>query len=218
MSIGCRHLGFHMEKIDFEWSRCLDGYRLRRSGIESASARFGRYRPLETPALFAEFAKDTPASADGMLEFCNRYGLLGGGRPDIPRHPGAPIFESVALDVLLNHHAAMRRALNLFERGNKAELIRRCNADGLAGARIELHQDPKGILGWFLVPADLIRAMWMQFAMHACSDAHLFGCEQCGKLFSVGTGTGRRSTAKYCSNACKVAAFKARKHGRTNHA
>jgi hypothetical protein len=155
-----------------------------------------------------------------MLRFCNQFGLLGGGRPDIPRHRGnsLPTFESVVFDDLLRHHAVMRRALNLFERGNATELIKRCNADGLAGARIELRQGPNGKLGWFLVPPDLIRAMWIQFAMHACSEAHLFGCEHCGKPFRVGTGTGRRSTAKYCSNACKVAAFKARKQGRTDNA
>jgi hypothetical protein len=211
-----------MELIDFEWQRCLDGYRVVRSHVESASKRFERNRPLETPALFAKFAKDTSASAEGMLEFCNQFGLLGGGRPDIPRHirgsNSLTTYESARLDDLLLHHATMRRAFYLFERGNASELIRRCNADGLAGARIEFRQGPNGKLDWFVVPADLIRAMWMQFAMHACSEAHLFGCERCGKPFRVGTGTGRRSTAKYCSNACKVAAFKARRQGRTDNA
>src|SRR5260370_274206 len=132
-----------------------------------------------------------------------RLGLIGGGRADVPRN-GRPTYEAVILDDLLAHHAKMRRALNLFERGDASELTRRCNAEGLAGARIELRHDTNGKLGLFLVPFDLIRAMWMQFAQHACSDARLFRCEHCGKPFRVGTGTGRRSTPKYCSNACTV--------------
>lgn len=39
-------------------------------------------------------------------------------------------------------------------------------------------------------------------------------CERCGVAFEVGFGTGRRSTSKFCSNACRVAAFKARHAGR----
>lgn len=35
-------------------------------------------------------------------------------------------------------------------------------------------------------------------------------CEHCGKGFITGTGTGRRSSSKYCSKACKIAAFRAR--------
>ena len=38
----------------------------------------------------------------------------------------------------------------------------------------------------------------------------LFSCDRCGKPFQVGPGTKRRCTAKYCSNACKVAACRAR--------
>jgi hypothetical protein len=206
-----------MELIDFEWWRCSDGYRPDRRGVESASKRFERYRPLETPALFAKFAKDTPASADDMLGFCNRFGLLERAGP--PLSPlQTPTYEGVILDSLLRPHAAMRHAVKLFERGNTTELIRRCNEEGLAGARIELRKDRNGKLGLRLVPADLIRAMWMQFALHACSDAHLFSCERCGGPFQVGSGTGRRSTAKYCSNGCKVAAFKARMQGRAINA
>jgi hypothetical protein len=97
-----------MKIVDFQWWRCLDGYRLdqtderfiltpqgrrpmRRTNddvdrksfsLTSASGRFEQYRPLEIESLFAIFA-DTPASPRGMQDFCNRFGLLGEGRPDL---------------------------------------------------------------------------------------------------------------------------------------
>ena len=42
------------------------------------------------------------------------------------------------------------------------------------------------------------------------SDTELISCEHCKSPYVVGTGTGRRNTAKYCSRKCKVAAFRAR--------
>jgi hypothetical protein len=61
-----------------------------------------------------------------------------------------------------------------------------------------------------LVPPDLMSAMWLQFAQFACSQAQLFRCQRCRKPFLGGTGTGRRRTAKFCLDACKVAAFRER--------
>jgi hypothetical protein len=227
--------------IDFEWSRCIDGYRLetwdgapegtfegrrRRSGgwyrvyksatpgawIENVSARYERYRPLDIPALFVRFAKDTPASAKGMLEFCNRFGIPGSVRADGPRR-GDVTREGINVGVLLEHQAKMRHAFNLFEaRDSKALLLAFNASDGTSLARIELRQAEDGRLHWCHVPPDLIRAMWLQFAMYASSETKLFRCQRCNEPFVVGTHTGRRSTAVYCSNACKVAAFKER-HG-----
>lgn len=204
-----------MELIEFKWWRCLDGYRLDRSGLDSASGRFEHYRPLDTPALFALFA-DSPHTADGMLQFCNQFGLLGGSRPDITRDLNfLPTKEAVVMDVLLGHHRVMRRALDLLEKSNPSRLVKAWNKaeQALAFVRTELRIDASGQLRMVLVPPDLIRAMWLQFAEHVCSGTQLFRCARCDKPFTVGTGTGRRRTAMYCSNACKVAAFQARQRG-----
>lgn len=215
--------------VDFEWSRCLDGYRptsqsvggmvidgrLREfkkadGAIEAASDRFERYRPFDIPALFVRFAKDAPASPGGMLEFCNQFGIPAGASPDPDLQGGIPY---AAIEVLLRQQAAMRRAFNLFEKGDSKALIAEFNATETASfARIELRQTEDGRLYWCPIPPDLVRAMWLQFAMHASSGAKLFRCQRCNEPFAVGTNTGRRSTAAYCSNACKVAAFKER-HG-----
>lgn len=209
----------HMDQslIEFEWWRCLDGYRGDRFGLELASERYEQYRPLDTPSLFAKFA-DAPHSAKGMRDFANQYGLLGGSRAEIIR--GRPIRESVVMDVLMTHHARMRRAVDLFENNASSHLIDEWNeaTHGPALLRAELRAIPDGGVRMVLVPPDLIRALWLQFAEHVCSGTHLFRCARCNKPFSVGTGTGRRRTAMYCSNACKVAAYQARQRGENRHA
>ena len=197
--------------IDFVWWRCLDGYRLVRSGLHSASERFEHYRPLDTPALFAIFG-GSPHTADGMLQFCNQFGLLVGGRPDLARLLGKPTKQAVIVDEILRHHRAMRRALDLFKRSNPSRLVKTWNEAGqaLALVHVELRMTAEGRLRRVFVPPDLIRAMWCQFAEHVCSGRRLFQCSRCNEPFEVGTGTGRRNTAIYCSNACKVAAYQAR--------
>ena len=56
------------------------------------------------------------------------------------------------------------------------------------------------------------------FIMHEAAlivihGASLKACENCGKLFLTGPATGRRSTAQYCSDRCRVAAMRARQAG-----
>src|SRR3954469_24853770 len=101
-----------MELFEFNWWRCIDGYRLTRLGLASASDRFETYRPLEIPTLYVKFARDTPGTAEGVLQFCNRFGLLGGGRMDfaLPWDRGIPTRESTTLDAVLQHHRAIRQA------------------------------------------------------------------------------------------------------------
>jgi len=219
-----------MNLIAFECSKCRDGYRIVTYGRRSkggarklpnrplptylvpATDQFYLYSPLDVPAVFARFA-EAPANAEGMRQFADNFGLPGSG-------PGA-IEHRHSISSLLENQAVMRRALGALEKGDKQELIKLLHEGhtragpfdipGQSGlARLELRLGPAGRLETAIVPPTLMQAMWIQFLLHAASDAQLFRCEQCRKPFVVGSGTKRRSTAKYCSNACKVAAFKAR--------
>jgi hypothetical protein len=109
----------------------------------------------------------------------------------------------------------MRTALRQFEGGNPAKLIEHINGAvvGVSGLLVHpiLRREPEeGRITMSFNPPDLMHAMWLQFAQHACSGARLFRCQRCSAPFPVGSGTARRSSAKFCSNACKVAAFKDR--------
>jgi hypothetical protein len=225
------------DMIEFQWTRCVDGYELRapeplsakskkfikRRGLVSidpypgslwireASDRFEPTRPLSVP-LFKVFADWKPRTAEGMRRFCDAYGALdfpGGGLGSGSLGPGSGSLKQA--DWMLHVQRTLQRALMLLESGDPAELSKRLASGhaGLCAPRLARRED--GSLTLTLVPDTLLSAMWLQLALHAASDAELLSCERCAMPFAVGTGTGRRTTAKYCSNACKVAAFKARK-------
>jgi hypothetical protein len=209
-----------MDLIDFEWQRCIDGFRIdhydeepydliRHGGLESASSRFERYRPTEFPALFQQFA-DMPHSTKGMGDFANRFGLLEMGRvtPSI-KHVTA----STLVYPLLAHHRALCWAISRFEAGDGLALAHLYNEDrdpGIGWLRTELRLQSSGKLSLVFVPSSLIQFLWLQFALHVASGAKLLRCERCNLPFPCGSGTGRRETAKFCSNRCKVASFRKR--------
>ncbi len=226
-----------MELIEFEWLRPIDGCAFhvtptgqpRRAsrkrgwitpaqqspGLETAGPRrFGFYRPAEFPALVQRFA-DVPATADGIRGFLNNYGpleLAGSGPP----RDGA-LYLATDLRAPLAHHAALRAAIDLFSSGDLPALAARFNASW-GQLRTELRPRPGGNVGIVFVPSSLIQFLWLQFALHAASDTKLLRCDHCSAPFRVGTGTGRRDTAKFCSNACKVAAFRGRHKREASHA
>ena len=214
-----------MELLEFAWARCLDGYRREPKKLLSAkmeaklktgrwvnvdphpgsemirpnSDRFERTQPLKN-VLFKIFA-DWEATPDGMVHFCNAYGQLW--------IPGASGIEQV--DWLLAEQKALRHVLKLLNAGDPSQLIRRFDVSWAGGCVFKLRRSDGGSLLPVLIPESLIQAMWFQLALYAANpNIALLSCQRCRKPFYVGTGTKRRSTAKYCSNACKVADFKAR--------
>jgi len=222
-----------VDLVKFEWTRCLAGYEIRPNrnrpcGSESKeivakSDKFELYRPTEFSGLFQLFA-DKPANADGMREFAEGFGLLEGADRKF-------IVERADLNVMLKHQVAIGHALKLFVRGEAGELVIAFNKEGWGNLRIELDYDggyrpllPTDFskrhqlrlvapsLSCVFVPTSLVQFMWLQIAMYVQSNVTLMRCDRCGSPFIVGTGTGRRSTAKFCGNACKVAAFRQR-HG-----
>jgi hypothetical protein len=226
-----------MEMIDFTWWRCLDGYRLEltkprrwttrgmvessrekevaRFGLYPSSQRFEHYEPLKIYELFVIFA-DTKSTAEGMQAFCNKFGLLGGGLPHLAPLRGKPTSGSVLMDVLLEQHREFQRAVQLYHQGHLDVAANYWNSrHGPATVRTELRVGSDGKVKMVFAPSGLIQAIWLQFALTMCADAKLFRCERCGAPFVVGAGTGRRNTSKFCSNACKVAAFKERQASRS---
>ena len=205
-----------MELVDFEWRRCRDhhqivpaepplsefgkliGGRPLPERIEPCSHSAEIYRPLSTnPALFKDFA-NREHSRGGMLEFCNAFGLLDRST-------------FVSIEDALEAHAKMHFALNQFEVGDPSKLIELFEVFEFARTSIKLRPKEGGRVSWVLEPDSLLHAMWLQFGLHAESEGVLLKCQWCGKPIRVGTGTKRRNTSRYCSNACKVAAYKLRK-------
>ena len=205
-----------MDVIDFEWARCIDGYGLTEDGsdIQARSERFEEYRPTKIPVLFQIFV-DMPASSKGALEFVNKFGALGGSLSIYCLNEPTNSF--------LERQQALRQATELAQTGNWIDLVdcynaRQSSQIGSGRLRSQLRHQPRGSVALVFVPTNLTQFLWLQFALHLASDAKLLRCERCSAPFRVGAGTGRRETAKFCSNACKVAAFRARNEGHSIHA
>ena len=216
-----------MEILDIEWQRCIDGYQLvdpvkltpkeekyfeARPSIDRSywdspmivrnSQRMERYHPLKN-VLFAVFAKWEP-SPKGMVRFCDAYG---------------PLIGMDCVNWMLDEQRILQSTLERLEAGDPVELIEQLSLGGYGKCAFILRQTAPGTLTPTLIPETLGQAMYIQLALHAASGAQLWSCEHCGVPFYVGTGTKRRSTAKYCSNACKVTAHKKRQQqGFTNPA
>ena len=225
-----------MQIVDFWWWRCLDGYRLDRSqnkrwlpysnryvsepparlffGLTSASERFEKYQPLNIQNLFAMFA-DAPSSPDGMKDFCDRFGDPDGGRADLAPL-GKPTQTSVSVDRLLQLQRRLRRALSLFRKGDASGLIGCWNSsDESALIRTELRAGSEtAAWSWSSLRPTLFRRCGFSSLSSPAREPSSLAASAATTPFTVGSGTGRRSTSKYCSNACKVAAFKER-HAQT---
>jgi hypothetical protein len=59
-------------------------------------------------------------------------------------------------------------------------------------------------------PANLLGALWMQFALAVVNDTQFRQCLSCGSWFAVSPET-RRVDAVYCKEACRIRAYKERK-------
>jgi hypothetical protein len=83
--------------------------------------------------------------------------------------------------------------------------------EGLAStsARVLLAPDrDKMVL--HIVPHNLLGAMWLQCARVLTENTSFRQCEQCLKWFEISADQ-RRKQSKYCSDRCKVSAYRARK-------
>jgi len=65
-------------------------------------------------------------------------------------------------------------------------------------------------LAMVLQPDSLLSAMWLQFAEAAVGGKEFANCETCGTWFQF-RRVSDRATRKYCSNACRVRAYRNRK-------
>jgi hypothetical protein len=183
---------------------------------------FEPYRPAEIAGLFQIFA-DKPATAEGMRDFFNTFGPLQLGPDRFGPQEVKPGWHKYQTDVSepLRLHFELRHAIKLFNAGDLSALSQSFERGGAEGGgwgllrtilRPASGNGSRVAIVW--APYSLIQFLWLQFALFAASDAKLFRCEQCGHPFLVGSKTGRRSKAKYCSDTCRLVAFRER-HGGT---
>jgi len=73
-------------------------------------------------------------------------------------------------------------------------------------------QQAQQALGFGFQPTNLLAGLWLQLAQAVCADVDYSKCSDCDNWFDTSRGLqGKRSDARYCSNACRSRAYRKRK-------
>jgi hypothetical protein len=122
----------------------------------------------------------------------------------------------------------LQRALRVWKNatatGNFKPLIRGFSSKGLKhvgrhriDASITIREDPlTGAARLCIRPDTLIDALWTQLAQAIEGSQSLRNCVECKHWFTINAGQGR-SDKEYCSDACRMRAYRKRKGGRRAH-
>lgn len=203
-----------IKREDYEWLK-MAGRGVREvfeDGIRSGKVDFDeepilvpvggevlRYRPFELgSAIFREFAA-TPETQDGIMAFAAKYGRL-----------GSSFFTSESVHYWCSKIHDLAAAVDTWdeciEKGDLTPFARVFNTYDLGQVTIKFGATRFGERPRLrLEPASLLDAMWIQFGQMADGEAQLKLCDWCPTWFAIGTGTGRRSTARFCSDTCRKA-------------
>ena len=145
-----------------------------------------------------------PQYVDAAKALANRFGpLLGGEGPEY-------------VDTWYYAMMEMRRAVTAWEKakttGDFGPIIQSISRlTRPIGANILLREDPaNGAARLCLRPPTLLDALWTQLALALDGSEYLRTCVECKKWFTISAGQGR-SDKEYCTNACRMRAYRERK-------
>ncbi len=188
------------------------------------------------PTVLREDAAGEWLDGSAIIEFVNRYGFLGvssipaeqvlpawklkefaekGGGPNEKIFTYADSQDRISLGILSgvgselgeiwDAYAAgsLGSAVNLFRSAQDADVAALMPDMNLRGDRPVLSLQAGTLYGFML----------METALVVTGGAQIARCQNCQNIFATGSGTGRRNTAKYCSNRCRVAAQRNHKGG-----
>lgn len=209
-----------MLALALEWSRCPDGVEIYEitpdegnsllTRLASQAIKGPRYRyrsDRRVPAVYDAVNLENPIvlhfintqTDDERRAFFDRFGM------------GTREGEQSVDDVGTWHgYLAASATLAL---GGVAD-VRASTVNNLVG-RVSLtpsfdYSGEGGQSRMVMHPKSLNQFMCMEIAVAATNGVSMRMCDHCGKLFFTGPLTGRRSTAKFCSDRCRVAAMRKR--------
>ena len=185
-------------EYDFSLSRCRDGYHLeeRQDGsyIVPVSASSERWDPREAGLSIFRNLVAAPATPDGALAYTNRFGMLLDER-------------ELAVKEWLTHRLYMAEAFGKAEVGDWVGLQIDLGRYPLGQMSTGIHSEPDEPWAMRLVlkPRSLVQMAWVEFVLLITSEAQFRQCDMCGAWFAYGSGTNRRSSARFCGPACRKA-------------
>ena len=186
-----------------------------------------RYEPFrQETGLFRIFAGTKPTKT-GIMEFAERYGLLGerlfffdqkggqmvwgeGLRDDQKVHGWASEIQLVK-DTLRRFGRWSTAAGGHGVRDDGRRIINR-RLEELVSPRLDWAQDAEN-LRLSYVPKNLLGAIWIQLALSLGHDKRYPLCQKCERPFEVSLDrqTGQRADSMFCSDRCKSADYRDRK-------
>jgi hypothetical protein len=162
-----------------------------------------------TSAPFREFA-DTSTTLEGVTALANRYGSLMGderiGYVDKWFRSIREMRSAVAAWEKAKAVGDFRKPIGLISSRSR-NLYRKTGID-VSIALVE--NEANGAARLCIRPNDLLDALWTQFALAIDGNQNLRRCAVCRTWFSLEAGEGR-SDKLYCSDACRMRAYRKRK-------
>jgi hypothetical protein len=208
------------ELLEFSWPLHRKGYALRELSKKRAtdlllhgksaepkkdlwivpkSKQVDLRRPLDLgKSVFRNFV-DWETTPEGALRFTEAHGFLFKHSYDEPQR--------MLVGEWLSRQKNMRSAiLNWEKEADIWKMVFDFNAVDLGPlkTRLSVNRPENGVFVT-LEPASLWSMMWLEFALHISNKSGIRQCEWCADWFPYGTGTGRRSKARFCSDPCRKA-------------
>ena len=187
--------------IDLTWYVDTKGYQPKNGRLVPNGGKLRAYRPLDNfPTLFGIFI-DQCRTQEGVVKFVNMFGPLNTSPGNLitTRVLGLPGFMGAGGDSIREviQQAKLMAKLSNHDKSDVRQIPLTSLEAFLATSDGEIRLQ--------LSPSRLIDAIWLQMAQSITSGHDLQQCLQCGKLFEVGPGSGRRLDAKFCNDEHRTA-------------
>jgi hypothetical protein len=210
--------GYDVITIDHQWhdpAKTIEKVRM----LHPRSKRTRRFDLFESSSsVFLEFAQ-TPLTEDRVKDLADRYGPLSDDRGS-----GGYKYEwGRSIDAWFANIRWMRRTVELWRKstvtGDFSRIIREIGTHfEIIGAKLTgvpiallLKKDPLSASPKLCIrPVSFQEALWAQLVLAIDGNVNLRACVQCRRWFTLEAGRGR-SDKEYCSNACRMRAYRKRK-------
>ncbi len=170
-----------------------------------------RYHPLDREPTLFKVLSETELTPEGACSFASQFGLLSAASKKLsPWLMWKDRISSMRRLVLLwemkprdtEHYIGKeleyKTISETFNHNDFGNLVLRMHHVAGSNKTPSLRLEPRTLWGGLL----------LQYTQAVTNNTMLRKCDHCGKWFSVGTGTGRRNTAKFCADRCRVASHR----------
>lgn len=153
---------------------------------------------LTTMPMPDVYEKEAAARGKGYLNFANRFGLLNDSTSvEEPFFTWAVAITSLRQAIDLWNLSDFDKLISIFQGRSYGQVSIVLRPGSTTAKRPQLR----------VAPTDLLNGLWIQLAEAVSADLKIRRCDFpiCGTPFAYGPGTGRRSSARYCSPKCQKA-------------